>query len=153
MIKIFGYRYPMKDTNESPMIPHGPKRWDSPSNAQMNQNKFAKSLDIKSVIRFFMSSMNHTMIFNYYDNSHLCGQCNGNGCNVCFRNPLWQLSGQGKERFPLSRSINGCTPPYIQNSYAWKLSKHSAEHIILNNMTRTPQPRFEYILKITDAGS
>lgn len=60
------------------------------------------------------------MQYKYYDNSHVCGNCNGNGCRVCFGDlldpstgNLWQLRGQGRERFPLSRMINGCVPPKI----------------------------------------
>lgn len=58
---------------------------------------------------------------NYYDNSHLCGECTGAGCKQCYdRRGLLRL---GEERFPLSLAVNGCKPPYIQNPYAGKLSR------------------------------
>jgi hypothetical protein len=67
----------------------------------------------------------------YYDNSHVCGNCNGDGCRVCFGDlldpstgNLWKLRGQGLERFPLSLAVNECQPPYIQKSYASKLFWH-----------------------------
>jgi hypothetical protein len=62
--------------------------------------------------------------WGYYDNSDVCGNCNGCGCRVCFGdllNPntgnLWRLRGQGRERFPLSHSVSGCKPPAIENPY------------------------------------
>lgn len=68
--------------------------------------------------------------WSYYDNSHICGNCNGEGCKVCYRR-VNDLSGFGNERFPLSLAINGCKPPEIKNPYAWNLHERSAAHIIL----------------------
>lgn len=53
--------------------------------------------------------------FNYFDNSDVCGNCNGEGCRQCIDE--LNLSGSGRSRFPLSQMINGCTPPAIENPY------------------------------------
>lgn len=62
--------------------------------------------------------------WGYYDNSHVCGNCNGCGCRVCFGNlldpstgDLWKLRGQGRERFPLALAVNNCKPPMISQPY------------------------------------
>lgn len=63
--------------------------------------------------------------FNYYDNSHLCGNCNGNGCKQCigsYGNPLG-LQAWGCERFPLHHSVSGAKPPAIVNYYAEKFNR------------------------------
>lgn len=65
----------------------------------------------------------------YYNNSHICGECTGAGCKHC----IGGLSGTGYETFPLSNTINGCRPPYIQNPYAWNLHPRTAAHIILQH--------------------
>jgi hypothetical protein len=56
----------------------------------------------------------------YYDNSATCGNCNGSGlqgymdyCRECGKRAIPSLAGYGRTRFPLSRMINGCTPPKI----------------------------------------
>jgi len=73
----------------------------------------------------------------YYDNSHVCGNCGGSGlqgymdyCRECGRRAMPKLAGWGNTRFPVSGLINGCKPPYIQHSYAWKLHPRTADHII-----------------------
>jgi hypothetical protein len=58
--------------------------------------------------------------WGYYDNSHVCGNCNGDGCRVCIVAGLMELRGFGRERFPLSRTINECTPPKIGPSWKWQ---------------------------------
>jgi hypothetical protein len=49
---------------------------------------------------------------NYYDNSHLCGECTGSGCKQC--------AGTGVKTFPVSHTVSGCVPPAIHNQYAFK---------------------------------
>lgn len=55
---------------------------------------------------------------NYYDNSHLCGNCNGDGdgCRVC--------DCKGVTRWPLSPIFSKCVPPAIIQTYAYKYYKH-----------------------------
>lgn len=58
------------------------------------------------------------VLFNYFDNSDVCGNCNGDGCRQCIDE--LNLSGSGRSRFPLSQMINGCTPPAIETPYKWQ---------------------------------
>lgn len=51
----------------------------------------------------------------YYDNTHLCRECTGNGCKQC--------QGKGEDKFPLSLQINQATPPGIINFYGAKYLK------------------------------
>lgn len=76
----------------------------------------------------------------YYDNSATCGNCNGAGtqgymdyCRECGSRKYPKLAGWGNTRFPLSSAVNGCKPPYIQNSYASKLHPRTAAHIIMEH--------------------
>lgn len=66
------------------------------------------------------------MKLNYYDNSHLCGECTGAGCSRC----AGGLSGTGNVRFPLSPIVARCVPPCIENYYAWKLNPLSRLYIL-----------------------
>jgi hypothetical protein len=75
--------------------------------------------------------------YNYYDNSVTCGNCNGMGCRQCLFNGIPELRGYGNERFPLSRTINGCKPPYIQNTYAWNLNPLSRLYILTTSQLRS----------------
>lgn len=58
--------------------------------------------------------------WSYYDNSATCGNCNGTLCRVCWDEHKLGLRQQGTTRFPLSRAINGCTPPKIGPSWRWQ---------------------------------
>lgn len=46
----------------------------------------------------------------YYDNSHLCGNCNGDGCRVC--------DCKGVTRWPLSQTLQLSFPPSIKQPNA-----------------------------------
>lgn len=63
----------------------------------------------------------------YYDNSAICGNCNGSGlqgymdyCRECGSRKMPKLAGWGRTRFPLSQMINSCKPPKIGPSWRWQ---------------------------------
>jgi hypothetical protein len=57
----------------------------------------------------------------FYDNSHICGECTGAGCKLCYdRTGLRRL---GSETFPLALAINCAKPPAIVETYAEKFTQ------------------------------